>query len=223
VPFPVATAQAWRDPAVALASLFEYVEARAQEAVDWYLRDKRAKSALSQVLRALAIALAAAGGVVPLVDAATPGRGTGGWGYVLLALAAACIGFDRFFGVSSAWMRDMTTAQAIQRRLETFRYDWAAECLEGAQDQPDAEHVLRALTLVRRFGEEVADLVEQETTDWVIEFQHSLSQLEHRAGRDWGAGGDRREAPPHETAAPGDRDGDAHRRRVEPGGHPDGA
>lgn len=202
VAFPVATADAWVDPVAALTSLFEYVEAKAQEAADWYLRDKRTKSLLSQGLRALAIGLAAGGGVFPLVDAATPGQGASGWGYVLLALAAACVGFDRFFGLSSAWMRDITTAQTIQRRLERFRYDWAAECLQATLGRPDVEHILRALQLIRQFGEDVADQIEQETTDWVIEFQHSLAQLEHRAGREWGTSGDRREPSPRPETDP---------------------
>jgi hypothetical protein len=61
-------------------------------------------------------------------DAAAPGPSRTAWGYVLPALAAACIGFDRFFGISSGWMRSMTTAQALERRLEQLQHDWAAEC-----------------------------------------------------------------------------------------------
>lgn len=189
--FPIATTEDWRDPAAALAGLHEYAERKAIEAIDWYLADKRAKKTASRTLRALAILLAAAGGIQPLVDAALPGRGWAGWGYVLLATAAACVAFDRFFGLSSGWMRDMSTAQALQRRLETFRYDWATECLRGAITAPDEEQVTRALALIREFGEDVADAIERETTDWVVEFQSNLAQLEHRAGREWGGHGDR--------------------------------
>jgi hypothetical protein len=50
---------------------------------------------------------------------------------VLLALAAACIGFDRFFGISSGWMRSMTTAQALERRLEQLQYDLRLDTSTG--------------------------------------------------------------------------------------------
>jgi hypothetical protein len=215
MPFPVVTEEAWREPAAALTSLVEYVETSVQEAADWYLRDKRMKSLLSQGLRALAIALAAAGGVFPLVDAVTPGRESSGWGYVFLALAAACVAFDRFFGLSSAWMRDMTTAQAIQRRLETFRFDWAAECIHGVRGQ-DTEHIMRMLVMIRRFAEDVDNYVHHETSDWVIEFQHNLTQLEHRAGHDWGTSGDRRHPPHQEIAGPSTNQGES-ARPTEPG------
>ncbi|MGH2815611.1 MAG: SLATT domain-containing protein, partial [Actinomycetota bacterium] len=99
------------------------------------------------------------------------------WGYVLLALAAACIGFDRFFGVSSGWMRAMTTAQALERRLEQLQYDWAAECARGASRTVDPKQVQNRLALLRVFSDDVAALMQQETAEWVLEFQSNLLRL----------------------------------------------
>jgi hypothetical protein len=97
---------------------------------------------------------------------------------VLLALAAACIGFDRFFGVSSGWMRAMTTAQALERRLEQLQYDWAAECARGASRTVDPKQVQNRLALLRVFSDDVAALMQQETAEWVLEFQSNLLRLE---------------------------------------------
>jgi hypothetical protein len=180
--FPAGALEDWGDPDATLAALYRYVEDRATDAADWYLRDKRGKKRWSRALRVLAIVLAAAGGIQPLVDAATPGSGPAEWGYVLLALAAACVGFDRFFGLSSGWMRDIRAAQAVQRRLEAFRFEWAAAALRDAGQPAGPERVRRSLALIRRFEQDVAGVVERETNDWVLEFQSGLAQLEHHTG-----------------------------------------
>ncbi len=174
----------WRDPAQALAVLYRHAEGTAIEAIDWYLSDKRYKKLCSRLLRALAIALVAAGGVVPLVSAAQPGGGGAGWGYVLLALAAACVGFDRFFGLSSGWMRDVTAAQAVQQRLERFQFDWTTACAQAAPAPVAPEEVLERLDLLRAFSEDVRDLVRGETGEWVAEFQSTLAQFD-MANRYW--------------------------------------
>ena len=148
----------WHDTEAALTQLYRYAEGRAIEATDWYLQDKRGKRIWSRGLRLLAILLVTAGGLQPLLDAAAPGPSRTAWGYVLLALAAACIGFDRFFGLSSGWMRSMTTAQALERRLEQLQYDWAAECARGASRTVDPKQVQNRLALLRVFSDDVAAL-----------------------------------------------------------------
>lgn len=175
--FPLAGPEDWRDPGQALTTLYRHAEDKALQAIDWYLRDKRSKKLSSRVLRAVAIILAAAGGVQPLVSIARPGQGNAGWGYVLLALAAACIGFDRFFGLSSGWMRAISTAQAIQSSLERFQFEWAATCACTAMLPARPEQVLDRLQLLRAFSEQLLDLVRGETAEWVVEFQSSLSSL----------------------------------------------
>jgi hypothetical protein len=181
-PFPAAGLEQWQDTETALTQLYRYAEGRAIEAVDWYLADKRGKRSWSRGLRLLVIVLVTAGGLQPLLDAAAAGPSRTGWGYVLLAMAAACIGVDRFFGLSSGWMRAMTTAQALERRLEQLQYDWAAECARSAARTVDPKQVQNRLALLRVFSDDVAALLEQETASWVLEFQRSLLRLERSNG-----------------------------------------
>jgi hypothetical protein len=181
-PFPTAAMEEWQDTEAALTQLYRYAEGRAIEAVDWYLQDKRSKRIWSRGLRLLAILLVIAGGLQPLLDAAAPGPSRTAWGYVLLAMAAACIGFDRFFGLSSGWMRSMTTAQALERRLGQLQYDWAAECARSAARTVDPKQVQNRLALLRVFSDDVAALMQQETAEWVLEFQSKLLRLERANG-----------------------------------------
>jgi hypothetical protein len=177
-PFPTAGLEQWQDTEAALTQLYRYAEGRALEAVDWYLADKRGKRSWSRGLRLLAILLVTAGALQPLLDAVVGGPSRTAWGYVLLATAAACIGFDRFFGLSSGWMRSITCAQALERRLEQLQYDWAAECARSAARTVDPKQVQNRLALLRVFSDDVAALLQQETTTWVLEFQSSLLRLE---------------------------------------------
>ena len=177
-PFPTVAMEQWHDTESALAKLYRYAEGRAIEATDWYLQDKRGKRIWSRGLRLLAILLVTAGALQPLLDAAAPGPSRTAWGYVLLAMAAACIGFDRFFGLSSGWMRSMTTAQALERRLGQLQYDWAAECARSASRTVDPKQVQNRLALLRVFSDDMAALLQQETASWVLEFQSNLLRLE---------------------------------------------
>jgi conflict system pore-forming effector with SLATT domain len=184
-PFPTAAMEQWHDTEAALTQLYRYAEGRAIDAIDWYLADKRGKRSWSRGLRLLAILLVIAGGLQPLLDAAAPGPSRTAWGYVLLAMAAACIGFDRFFGLSSGWMRSMTTAQALERRLGQLQYDWAAECARSAARTVDPKQAQNRLALLRASSDDMAALMQQETAEWVLEFQSNLLRLETSTGGSW--------------------------------------
>jgi SMODS and SLOG-associating 2TM effector domain 2 len=158
---------------------------RADPGRRWYLADKRSKRIWSRGLRLLVILLVTAGGLQPLLDAAAPGPSRTAWGYVLLALAAACIGLDRFFGISSGWMRSMTTAQALERRLEQLQYDWAAECARSAARTVDPKQAQTRLALLRAVSDDMAALMQRETAEWVLEFQSNLLRLETSTGGSW--------------------------------------
>lgn len=171
-------AQEWKaNPEKALTMLYEDAQSRATEVCDWYLADRLQRKRLSRVLRGLALLLAAAGGLVPLANV-TVGQNASGWGYVLLALAGVCYGFDRFLGLSSGWMRDVTTAQRARRRLQEFQFAWMELSAADARQEPPQASVAAYLTLVRDFDCDLEDLVMGETSDWVSEFKSGLQQLD---------------------------------------------
>jgi hypothetical protein len=194
----------------ALARLRQWAEQEAEDTIDWYLADKRLKRTGSRLLQGLAIAFAVAGTAVPLGTAAAGGSGQG-WGYVLLAVAAGCKGFDHFFGLSATWMRDIAVAQSLRGELNAVRLEWASDLLRagsagGAGDAADAAghpatpvgpgepltpaEVERRLALINRLVTAVRSQVEAETADWQAEFSSSTSQL-HGQGGALPGGGDR--------------------------------
>jgi hypothetical protein len=136
------------------------------------------------LLRIIVIFFAAVGGLCPLIDATgvfitkQPGIDSftlGKWGYVFIALAAAIVGFDKFFGLSTGWMRFIVTQLSLERVLQEFHYDWAF--LLTQQQEQHLETNIPLLHRAKDFTLKVEDLVRQETDAWVQEFQSGMVEL----------------------------------------------
>ncbi|MGX2996279.1 SLATT domain-containing protein [Streptomyces sp. JNUCC 64] len=184
----------WDDPAERLDELYRWVERGALDMAEWYLADRVWKRRWARVLRAGAAALTVIGVVLPLADPSGTGGAVARWGYLALLLAVACVGCDRFFGLTSGWMRDVATAQAVQRRLQVLQFDWASECVRevlGPAEGTASEAVERCLGVLRRFSDDVLELVRVETADWMVEFRGGPAPLGLQMGCVGAGGGGR--------------------------------
>ncbi|MET8826468.1 SLATT domain-containing protein [Streptomyces sp. NPDC004610] len=164
----------WGEPAERLEELYRWVEHGALQTVTWYLAGRVWKRRGARVLRAGAAGGAVVGAALPLLDLTGTLAGAAAWGYLALVVAVACAGVDRGFGVTSGWMRDVATAQAVQRRLQLLQFEWASENVRevlGPTDGTAGEAADRCLGVLRRFSEDVAELVRVETADWMVEFR----------------------------------------------------
>ncbi len=118
--------------------------------------------------------------MLPLLDLAGGVGGVATWGFVSLLAGVACVGCDRFFGLTSGWIRDVATAQAVQRRLQVLQFDWASESVRevlGPTEGTASEAAERCLGVLRRFTEDVTELVRAETADWMVEFRGGPAPL----------------------------------------------
>ncbi|MET9218712.1 SLATT domain-containing protein [Streptomyces sp. NPDC088197] len=170
LPFPLGD---WGEPAERLAELYRWAETGALRTADWYLDDRIRKRRAARALRLGAVLFGTAGAALPLVELTGTADTSASWGYLALLLAGVCLGTDRLFGLTSGWMRDVATAQAVQRRLESLRFDWASESVRevlGPTEGTAAEAAERCLAILRRFCDDLADLVRMETSDWIVEF-----------------------------------------------------
>jgi hypothetical protein len=173
-------------PVQTLMLMYQWAVDRAQERIQWYEDKGEPRKFLSQVLRIVAISLTAAGALCPLLDATgvflSKQSGVdsivlGKWGYVFIAVAAGIIGFDRYFGLSTGWMRFIVTQLSLERSLQEFHYDWAMLLAQ----QQETSQKLNSTVLLQRlkdFSLQVESLVKQETDAWVMEFQSNVAELE---------------------------------------------
>ncbi|MFC4500834.1 MULTISPECIES: SLATT domain-containing protein [Streptomyces] len=170
----------WGEPAERLDELYRWVERGALDTAAWYLSDRVWKRRGARALRGGAAAGAFAGAALPLLDLTGVMSGVAPWGYLALLLAVACVGVDRFFGVTSGWIRDVATAQAVQRRLQVLQFDWAGESVRevlGPAEGTAGEAAERCLGVLRRFSDDVMELVRVETADWMVEFRTGSAPL----------------------------------------------
>ncbi|MEU9520092.1 SLATT domain-containing protein [Streptomyces sp. NPDC048224] len=207
-PFPLGD---WALPAERLDELYRWVERGALDAAAWYLADRVWKRRGAVLLRAGAAAGAVAGAALPLLDLSGAVGGAARWGYLALLWAVACVAGDRYFGVTSGWMRDVATAQAVQRRLQALQFDWASESVRevlGPAEGTASEAAERCLSVLRRFSEDVSELVRAETADWMVSFRPGPARLGPPAGaadgprpEGGGAGGTGRFAVPPQNGS----------------------
>ncbi|GAB3894237.1 SLATT domain-containing protein [Kibdelosporangium lantanae] len=151
----------WPGTGASLGELYEWAVGVGQDTIDWYMAEKERKARWSKALRAASVMLATLGGVVPAAALATGRPELGNWGFIILALAAGCLAYDRFFGYSSAWQRYMQTAMVLRARLVEFQLSWRRENDEN---------------LIHSFATTVNDIISAETDSWVAEFTKHLSE-----------------------------------------------
>lgn len=159
-----------RRPTVDVAELYGWAEGAAYEAIEWYLLKKKRKARWSRCLRAMFAMLAALGGTVPVAALASGNPVLGNWGFVLLALAAGCLAYDRFFGYSTAWMRYVSTAITLRALLGDFQVSWL-KLDENASREHRIDHI-------HQFVIAVNDIICRETESWSNEFTSQFTELE---------------------------------------------
>lgn len=162
-----------------LESLRNYADTSALAAAHWYWEHKRWKAIGSRAIRELVIALAASAALFPMVSRIFTLAVTdaGLWSSLFAGAAGALFGADRAFGISTAWIRYVTTATVIQRLLGDFRINWV-RIRSQLPDAPSPQQAEELIQLVRTFMQEVSTAVQKETDTWAAEFQSALAGLE---------------------------------------------
>lgn len=177
----------WKDADIqnSLQELRQYVESEAQKQIDWYYAKKTRKAQMSVVLRFVSIVLFVLGGLVPIIKATLPSTiiaalpfDFGQAGYLLIGIAAGCLGLDRYFGYSTGWIRYITTAFAIEKSVDQYRLDWTQQMAKTRGAPPTAEQLQALIQTCATFSLTIKSHVEQETKAWVTEFQSNLAQLQ---------------------------------------------
>jgi hypothetical protein len=144
------------------------------------------------MIRALAIMFGTIGGLAPIVTGLRISVISGDTasvvsqiGYLFIGAAASLLAFDRYFGISTGWLRYVAALSALQRLRAGFLFEWSELALKAANPptQQDLEHFLQS---ARFFRLAVIDIIERETEVWNTEFSSSFAALEKtvRGGRE---------------------------------------
>ena len=172
------------NPQPYLDGLYQWTVAHVESQIGWYVEKRVPKRRWSQAIRAMSAFLLLAGALCPMLDAIGVAGWPkfGPWGYVLLALGGGVFGYDRYFGLSSGWIRYALTSMSLEKLLVQFRFDWALATARQAAGQAALDDVLRQVQLAREFALQVHEQVKQESDAWALEFQSSLAELQKALG-----------------------------------------
>lgn len=178
----------WKAGAVreSLEKVAKHASEHAAVAIEWY-RDRRAwKRRLARTTRTLVILLVAAAGALPMVQQlllTSAGTSTLSpvWPSLIAAAAALLLAFDKFFGLSSGWIRFIVAEDAIRSALQAFEFGWQGRLASMAAREPAPEEVQQALEEIKTFAGRINAIVSDETQRWVAEFQAALGDIEEKA------------------------------------------
>jgi hypothetical protein len=157
----------------------------AVEAAAWYQRNRRGKRIAARISRFSAILLVAAAGVLPMLQQAYPAADGKAaiapvWASILLAIAVFLVMVDRFFGLSSGWIRYVLAEAQLRSAIQRFEFEWAATQAAFGGATPTTDQCQQALVRIKAFVAEVNAIVDDETSRWVAEFQEALKQIEEQ-------------------------------------------
>ncbi len=99
-------------------------------------------------------------------------------GDVLLIASSGCLSINGEFGVSSGWIRYVTTTFAITSALDRFQLDWAQSFAWLSGRTPESDELTLLLEQISQFTNRVNQLVENVSRAWGIQFQENLSEFE---------------------------------------------
>ncbi|MFI9239210.1 SLATT domain-containing protein [Streptomyces sp. NPDC053079] len=165
------------DRLATVTALFTHAERYTIEAIDWYLTKRRRPAQWSRLLRSVAVGAAVFGGIIPLVHGASPDLITPDWGFVLLAIGAGCVLFDRVFGHSTSWSRFARTGIALQHALARAQSEWVTVLVTLDPAQPRKEELRELLAVVERLHSKVHETMQEETSGWIGYLAEGLDEL----------------------------------------------
>jgi conflict system pore-forming effector with SLATT domain len=182
--FPCVTWDGTKD-SESLNLLRDFVVRQAEEASTWYLSRRHKHRYFGRAIRLLALAATSIAGIIPIISQifTQDGKATvpPAWASVALAVAAAGVAIDYFFGFSSGWMRYMAAQQKIVRLLREFEFDWETLRAGLGEQKPAVAQVAAALTRLKLTALQVQQTVEEETNSWIAEFRNSLRLIDEAA------------------------------------------
>jgi len=165
-----------------LQKSYTIVLEQAKGASAWYMSNIKTKRKWSKRIRFWSILLFSLGGLVPLINAIIL-ENKGDWqilnlGYIAIALAGTLLLFDRFFGLSSGWIRYITTEMEISKKIKEFELRWKIETYGKDLDNVPTEEAKELLRVLLDFMNLIEGIVKEETSAWSTDFQSSMAELQ---------------------------------------------
>jgi hypothetical protein len=164
------------DVTESLSKIFRHAADSGISVISWYRNGRQNARRLSIVFRSAGIILGVIGTTLPAVTpvlAIPPVFTT-----TFLALAAAFIALDRYFGSTETWTRRVKVEAKIRALLESFQMAWQMQKAKLAGDAPNAEEIQQLLHLAHEFLLRLNAVIAEETDTWIATLSSSTREIE---------------------------------------------
>jgi len=172
------------DPEASLNRIIAYARGLAVDAYTWYATEKARKSVAAKWTRVLAIFLGGAGGIIPIVSVMKTSAGTPllspAWATAAVGCAGVLVLFDRFFGLSSGWMRFAGAMLLIRARITAFDMDIAALRAQTACAARQESACAAILDRCKALVSDINGIILDESDRWKQEFNTEISRMDEK-------------------------------------------
>ncbi len=169
-----------------LQSVFTYVTQMAIKQIDWYKQKKKTVRFLAKLFRAGTILITTIAALMPMFSDMVK---IGGrpldpvWASIALAIGAALVAADRFFGFSASWMRFIDSEIKIETILQDFQLDWEMQKAALKGELPGDTQIQEQLQKCRTLLNNVNDILTKESEQWQNDFRNTLKQIDKGVAR----------------------------------------
>ena len=166
------------DPAEAAKKLnVLYLESlsSAEETIQWYLRYRKKNGKYAKSIRLTSIILFVISTLIPLITAWWKYDALLYLGYVLASIGGGLLLIDRYYGLSSSWIRFVLTGKDLESLRNSFIKNYQ---LSYIQNSPlDKEGFCNIINMILLFQNGFNETVKAETALWAREFEQNMKDL----------------------------------------------
>ena len=171
----------WSIPKDSLFEIKRYISETVDSELCWYSTARFRNGFFTRTLRFLALILLGAGLLLPLtgIESITIcGYKILSVGYICLATGGLILLFDKYFGLSSGFVRFYIAELEIEREIREFELTWQIEMVKVQNSNYTAESIINILITKKIFIQNISKIIQIETSAWATEFQTQIGELQ---------------------------------------------
>ena len=163
-----------------LQTMHDFVLQNAIQDMAWYRNKSKKYRWRCNALRFLSLVLLGFSGIIPLVNILLANNQQIPMVLVtlMMTISGGLVALDKHFGLSTGWVRYISTIQSIENRIDTFELDWQAEAVKYSDVPMDKVQIALFFDLVKNFTSDVNAYIKEETSAWIQEFATSFKDIE---------------------------------------------
>lgn len=171
----------WQKPKETLAAIQEYILATAESEQNWYAKARSLNGKITRTLRFIALILFGMGLILPLLNIEKViifKHPINSLGYLCLATGGLILLFDKYFGLSSGFVRFYIAEEDIKKSIADFELAWETEMAKAEISNYSIENVVSTLAVAKVLRESISNTIQLETRAWSTEFQAQIGELQ---------------------------------------------